>query len=105
MSASTPEKPLEKAQVQAQQAAQAATAPPHTRRYRTILFQGSMIAISSAFAILTMLAKSSPFFPLDLQITLAIQTIANPIFAQLMNWISWPGFPPQTLIIPVVVVV
>lgn len=64
-----------------------------------------MIAISSAFAILTMLAKSSPFFPLDLQITLAIQTIANPIFAQLMNWISWPGFPPQTLIIPVVVVV
>ncbi len=64
-----------------------------------------MIAVSSAFAILMMLAKSSPFFPIDLQVTLGIQTITNPIFAQLMNWISWPGFPPQTFVIPAVIVV
>lgn len=104
MPASTPEKPLEEPIEKAQQAAQAATAPPHARRYRTIIFQGSMIAISSAFAFLTLLAKSSPFFPVDLQITLGIQTITNPIFAQLMTWISWPGFPPQTLAIPLFVV-
>lgn len=59
-----------------------------------------MIAISSAFALLTVLAKSTPFFPLDLQITLGIQRITNPVFAQLMNIISWPGFTPQTLAIP-----
>ncbi len=104
MSESTPEKPLEKAQAQAQQAAQAATAPPRARRYRAILFQGSMIAVSSAFAILTFLAKSTPFFPLDLQITRGIQTITNPAFAQFMSLLSWPGFTPQTLVIPVVIV-
>src|SRR5512142_64188 len=104
MSEATPDKPIQKAQVQAQEAVQKAAAPPRTRRYRTILFQGSMIAISSAFAILTLLAKSTPFFPLDLQITRGIQTITNPVFAQLMNWISWPGFTPQTLVIPVVIV-
>ena len=63
-----------------------------------------MIVISSAFAILTMLAKSTPFFPLDLQITRGIQTITNPVFGQVMNWLSWPGFPPQTFIIPAVIV-
>ena len=104
MSASTPDKPIEKAQAQAQQAAQAATAPPRTRRYRAILFQGSMIAISSAFAILTMLAKSTPFFPFDLQITRGIQEITIPAFGQLMNWLSWPGFPPQAFVIPAVIV-
>ncbi len=104
MSETTPEKPIEKAQAQAQQAAQKATAPPRTRRYRAVLFQGSMIAISSAFALLTALAKSTPFFPLDLQITRGIQTITNPAFAQLMNLLSWPGFTPQTLVIPVVIV-
>ncbi len=63
-----------------------------------------MIAISSAFAILTMLAKSTPFFPLDLQITRGIQTITNPVFGQFMNLLSWPGFPPQAFVIPAIIV-
>ncbi len=99
VSASTPEKPLQKAQVAAQEAAQAATTSPRERRYRSVIFQGSMIAVSSAFAFLTFLAKTTPFFPVDLQITRGIQTISNPIFAQLMTLISWPGFPPQTFAI------
>lgn len=63
-----------------------------------------MIAISSAFAILTLLAKSTPFFPLDLQITRGIQSITNPAIGQFLDLLSWPGFTPQTLIIPVVIV-
>jgi undecaprenyl-diphosphatase len=35
---------------------------------------------------------------------LGIQTITNPAFATLMAWISWPGFTPQTLVIPFIVV-
>ncbi len=63
-----------------------------------------MIGISSAFAILTVLAKSTPFFPIDLRITLGIQTITNPIFGALMSAISWPGFPPEAFVIPAVIV-
>ncbi len=104
MSTATPDKPIEQAQEAAQRATRAATAAPHTRRYRTIIFQGSLIAVSSVFAFLMLLAKSSPFFPIDLQVTLSIQTITNPAFAQIMNLISWPGFTPQTLVIPVFIV-
>jgi undecaprenyl-diphosphatase len=92
------EKPIEKAQ----QAAKKATAPPRRRTYRTVLFQGGLIAAGSALAFLTFLVKTTPFFGFDLSITLGIQTIRNPVFAGLMSLISWPGFPPQALIIPVV---
>ncbi len=97
-----PEKPIEKAQEAAQQAAQKATAPARRRTYRTILFQGGLIAAGSALAFLTFLVKQTPLFPLDLSITRGIQMINNPVFGPLMSFISWPGFPPQSFIIPVV---
>ena len=96
----TPEKPIEKAQ----EAAKAATTSAPRRRYRTVLFQGTLIAITSAFAFLMLLAKSTPFFPIDLQITRGIQLINNPAFATLMSVISWPGYPPQSFVIPVFLV-
>ena len=58
-------KPIQKAEAAAHQAARAATTSPRERRYRSVIFQGSMIAISSAFAFLTLLAKTTPFFPID----------------------------------------
>src|SRR5512142_2035074 len=94
---STP-KPIEKAQ----EAAQKATAPARRRTYRTVLFQGALIATGGALAFLTFLAKTTPFFPIDVRITRGIQFIGNPVFAQLMTLISWPGFPPQGFIIPLV---
>ena len=51
-----------------------------------------------------MLAKSTPFFPVDLRITLGIQSLTNPLFAAFMNALSWPGFFPQALVIPAVIV-
>lgn len=92
----SPEKPIEKAQ----EATKAATTSAPRRRYRTLLFQGTLIAMTSAFAFLMVLAKSTPFFPIDLQITRGIQLISNPAFATLMSIISWPGYPPQSFIIP-----
>jgi membrane-associated phospholipid phosphatase len=93
----TPPEPIEKAQ----EAAQKATAPARHRTYRTVLFQGGLIAVGSALAFLTFLVKTTPFFPVDLSITRGIQEVSNPLFGTLMSLISWPGFPPQAIAIPV----
>jgi undecaprenyl-diphosphatase len=103
MSESAPAKKLEQVQAASQQAAKAATTTGPNRRYRSVLFQGALIGVASAFAMLTLLAKSTPFFPIDLQVTRTIQLISNPVFAQLMSVLSWPGFPPQSFVIPVVI--
>ena len=83
----------------AQQAARAESEPPHVRRYRAVLFQGTLVVIACAFAVLTFLVKTMPSFAIDLQITRAIQLINFPYFALLMSVVSWPGFTPQSMII------
>ena len=40
---------------------------------------------------------------LDLAITMKLQRRAHPILARVMEAISWPGFPPQSRIIPAVI--
>jgi membrane-associated phospholipid phosphatase len=83
----------------AQQAARAESEPPHVRRYRAVLFQGTLVVIACAFAVLTFLVKTMPSFAIDLQVTRAIQLINFPLFMPLMIVISWPGFGPQNIII------
>ena len=98
------EKPVEKVKGAAEQAAKAEAAPRPQREYRTFLFQVSLFAAIAAFAVLTFMIKLSPLFPLDVQITRALQSINSPIFAALMSLISWPGFPPQSFILSVLIV-
>ena len=38
---------------------------------------------------------------LDVKVTRSLQRIDNPWFDRLMNLVSWPGFPPQSRVIPV----
>ena len=90
MSESKPEKPIEKAADKAQEAARAATATAPRRTYRTILFQGTLIAVGSAFAFLTFLAKTVPFFPIDVQITRGIQLIAAARVPDEVENARWP---------------
>jgi len=97
-------KPVEKAKDEAQQAAKAETTSRPRREYRTYLFQLGLFAVIGAFATLTFLVQTIPSFPIDLEITKALQSINSPIFAALMNLISWPGFPPQSFIISALVV-
>ena len=78
---------------------QAEIAPAPTRRSRAILFQGLLFAAIVAFAFLAFLVETRPSFAIDLQITLAIQSIDSPIFALLMRLVSWPGFLPQSVLI------
>src|SRR5574339_1181278 len=100
-------KPVEKVKDVAQQAQQVAkketTAPP-VREYRTLAFQVALFAAIGAFAVLTFMVKTTPLWTLDIQITHALQSINSPVFAALMNLISWPGFPPQSFILSVLIV-
>jgi len=97
-------KPVEKVKDAAQQAARKETTSRPKREYRTFLFQVSLFAAIGAFAVLTFLVKTTPSFPIDLQIERAIQSINSPIFAGLMYLISWPGFSPQSFILSVLIV-
>lgn len=99
MSARKSEQPIEKIQNTAHQAARAESEPAPVRRYRAILFQGTLVAVAGAFAVLTFLVKTMPSFTIDVQVTRAIQLLNFPYFAQLMNVVSWPGFSPQSMII------
>ena len=80
-------------------ARQTKVASPSIRRYRTLLFSVLLVSAVGAFAFLTFLVETTPSFPVDLQITRAIQSIDSPLFAGLMQLISWPGFLPQSVII------
>src|SRR5512138_2877799 len=97
-------KPVEQAKGAAQQAAKAEVTSRPRREYRTYLFQLGLLAVIGAFTTLTILVKTTPAFPIDLQITRDLQTINSPIFAALMSLISWPGFPPQSFIISLLIV-
>jgi membrane-associated phospholipid phosphatase len=100
----TTDKPVEKIKDAAQQAAKAETTSRPKREYRTYLFQVGLFSAIGAFATLTFLVKTNPSFPIDLQITRALQSISSPIFAAIMSLISWPGFSPQSYIISALIV-
>ncbi|MGZ9166262.1 MAG: phosphatase PAP2 family protein [Anaerolineales bacterium] len=93
------DKPVEKIKDAAQQAAKVGTSAPTARWHRTVFFRVALFSAIGAFAMLTFLVETTPSFPIDLQITLAIQSIDSPFFEGLMRLISWPGFLPQSIII------
>jgi membrane-associated phospholipid phosphatase len=76
---------------------------PPVRRRRTALFQLALILAVIVFALLTILVSTTPSFAIDLQITRAIQSIDSPLFAGSMRLVSWPGFLPQSIFIPVLI--
>jgi membrane-associated phospholipid phosphatase len=93
------DKPAEKITDAAPQTAKPETSSPTTQWYRTVLFRVALFSAIGIFAMLTFLVKTTPSFPIDLQITIAIQSIHSPFFEELMRLISWPGFFPQSIII------
>ena len=97
-------KSVEKVKEGDHKAARAATATAPVRRYRAVLFLVLLLIITAAFAVLTFLVKTTPSFPLDLQITLGIQSINIPVFGGLMNAVSWLGFSPQSVIITALII-
>src|SRR5512142_3150803 len=104
MSEQKGEKAVEKSREDVQQVARAESAPAPIRRYRAVVFQGALILVAIAFAVLTFLVKTMPSFAIDLQITRAIQSISFPFFGTLMSAVSWAGFGPQVVIITALIV-
>jgi membrane-associated phospholipid phosphatase len=104
MSEQKDKKPVEKIKEKAHKAARAESAPAPVRRYQAVLFQGALVLVAGAFAVLTFLVKTMPSFAIDLQITRAIQLLNFPAFALLMELVSWPGFGPQSMIITALIV-
>jgi undecaprenyl-diphosphatase len=74
------------------------------RERRTYLFELALLAVVGAFTTLTILVKTTPSFPVDVQITRALQSLDSPFFSGLMIVISWPGFTPQTIVVSALVV-
>jgi undecaprenyl-diphosphatase len=52
---------------------------------------------------LTVVASQAAPNVIDLGVTRWLQQIQDPLFAMLMRWVSWPGFAPQTWVMPLVV--
>lgn len=78
-------------------------APPPVRRSRALFFHALLFFAIVAFACLTFFVETTPSFPVDLQITRAIQSVDSPLFAGLMQLISWPGFLPQSIVITLLI--
>jgi undecaprenyl-diphosphatase len=74
------------------------------REMRTYLFELALLAAVGAFTTLTILAKTTPFFPVDVRVTHALQSLDSPFFSWLMIVISWPGFSPQAMVVSASVV-
>jgi len=54
----------------------------------------------SAFALLLTLVRRDRTHAVDLRVTRRIQRVDDPWFDRLMHAVSWPGFPPQSRVIP-----
>lgn len=91
---------VEKIHHSAETAAARRSVPPTVAMQRG---NTSMTVIAMAlgvFAILFAVVRAGRSDRTDHRITMAIQRRRAPWFRQLMNLVSWPGFPPQSRIIP-----
>ncbi|MDQ6669841.1 MAG: phosphatase PAP2 family protein [Chloroflexota bacterium] len=80
-------------------------ASPRVVAWRTRRLVAIMLAAGLVLLGLTLLAEQSGPTAVDLTATLWLQSFTATWFASLMYVVSWPGFPPQSWVIPVVVAV
>jgi membrane-associated phospholipid phosphatase len=73
--------------------------PIHSTVASTPLLLALALIATVVYAILAVFAHTPAAFPFDLPITQAVQTIHAGWFAQLMDFISAPGFPPQVWVL------
>lgn len=76
---------------------QAEVAPRPVRRWRSLAFQGALLAGLVVFAAMSALANTTAYFPVDLAVTHALQTYSPSWFSALMVVVSWMGYDPQVL--------
>lgn len=74
-------------------------APKPTRSWRAWIFQAYLMVATVAFSILVVLASMFNYFPIDLIVTHAVQSINAAWFASLMEWVSFIGYFPQVFVL------
>ena len=62
----------------------------------THVLMGLLLMTAFSFLALAIAAHHVPYFPVDLTFTRAIQTMRTPTLDGLAEWVSWPGYPPQS---------
>lgn len=62
-----------------------------------------VVAALAAFAALVALVRGGRTSEIDRRVTKALQRRKSPWFARLMQLVSWPGFPPQSRILPLAI--
>lgn len=105
MSQQASDQPVRDVKDAAQQAAKTEVTSQPKRERRTYLFEMGLLAVVGAFTTLTILVKTTPSFPIDVQITRTLQSLSSPIFSAFMELISWPGFSPQCYLISALIVI
>jgi undecaprenyl-diphosphatase len=62
-----------------------------------------VVAAMAAFVGLVALVRGGRTSEIDRRVTFALQRRKSPWFARLMQIVSWPGFPPQSRILPLAI--
>lgn len=88
----------------AHEAGRSEAAPAPVRRYRALAFQGILILVVVTFSALALLASTTAYFPVDLQITLALQSVRSALFTTVMSFISWIGYSPQSYLMTAILI-
>lgn len=83
-------------------------APPRVAARRALRLQpiarGVLVAALGGFAALLAAVRANRSTAFDLAVTLKLQRSRSPRVASAMRAVSWPGFPPQSRVIPPLVV-
>src|SRR5438270_2200908 len=94
--------PVEKIAAEAEHpmpAVKAAIAPRRVRSRRALVFQIYTVGAVLAFAVLAFFASFTNYWPVDLAIMLAVQSIQFAPFDWVMRFLTLIGFAPQVLIL------
>jgi membrane-associated phospholipid phosphatase len=78
-------------------------AAPWLVAWRTRQLLAFLLVLGLALVGLTMVASQANPNGIDVGATRWLQQVQNPAFAALMVWVSWPGFAPQTWVMPFLV--
>lgn len=95
----TKQNPITTAHEKVVETAKDQTASKPVRSYRFYIFQLFLMTAIVGFAVLTVLARTAAYFPIDLLVTQSFQAFQPYGLLPLMRFISWFGFFPQTLLV------
>jgi undecaprenyl-diphosphatase len=76
------------------------TVPSRTALRRTRWTELAIVAALGAFGVLFAMVRAGRSAAFDVALTLRLQRRRHPLLGRLLRAVSWPGFPPQSRIIP-----